>query len=374
MAFDFPNSPSNGQVFTPVGGPSYTWNGTVWTATVNPGGQLTADSYNRIVNGAMQHSQENGNTASAAAASNAAYYAADQWLASWSVATGTAYAARVTQPTGGSPGYIGLATTPGCTLAAGSYASFSQRIEGNRIADLEWGTANAKQAVLRLRAWHTTGGTFTVRIGNADLTRSWLAPITLTAGITETILVIPGDTTGTWLKDTGIGVVLEFNIASGSNGVGVAGWQAGNKYSLAGATNGLAAGNTGVNLTSVGLYLDPNNTGVPPPWVTPDYAAELAACQRYWYRAGNDSAGVASGLGYRYGPASATLYDAGLIPFPVPMRAAPTVTLSTPTYTNCSALSAYVPIDLINAAMRVTVTALGGYRVTNYNATFNARM
>jgi len=30
MAFDFPSSPTNGQVFTPAGGPTYTYNGYAW--------------------------------------------------------------------------------------------------------------------------------------------------------------------------------------------------------------------------------------------------------------------------------------------------------------------------------------------------------
>jgi hypothetical protein len=30
VAFDFPASPTNGQTYTPAGGPTYTWNGTVW--------------------------------------------------------------------------------------------------------------------------------------------------------------------------------------------------------------------------------------------------------------------------------------------------------------------------------------------------------
>jgi hypothetical protein len=33
MAFDFPASPTVGQVYTPAGGPSYIWDGTAWTLT-----------------------------------------------------------------------------------------------------------------------------------------------------------------------------------------------------------------------------------------------------------------------------------------------------------------------------------------------------
>jgi hypothetical protein len=37
VAFDFPASPSNGQTFTPPGGPTYTWNGVGWTIVVASG-------------------------------------------------------------------------------------------------------------------------------------------------------------------------------------------------------------------------------------------------------------------------------------------------------------------------------------------------
>jgi hypothetical protein len=41
MAFDFPNSPTLGQTFTPAGGLTYTWNGYAWTVsggTIGGGG------------------------------------------------------------------------------------------------------------------------------------------------------------------------------------------------------------------------------------------------------------------------------------------------------------------------------------------------
>jgi hypothetical protein len=64
MAFDFPSSPTPGTVFTPAGGPTWQWDGTTWLlvpAAAVP--TLTAESRNRILNGAMQISQENGITA-----------------------------------------------------------------------------------------------------------------------------------------------------------------------------------------------------------------------------------------------------------------------------------------------------------------------
>jgi hypothetical protein len=36
MAFDFPNSPALNDTYTPVGGPTYQWNGTVWLQVASP--------------------------------------------------------------------------------------------------------------------------------------------------------------------------------------------------------------------------------------------------------------------------------------------------------------------------------------------------
>ena len=46
MAFDFPASPTNGQTFTPAGGATYIWNGTVWLLSpdMTRTGVITSDS------------------------------------------------------------------------------------------------------------------------------------------------------------------------------------------------------------------------------------------------------------------------------------------------------------------------------------------
>ena len=75
--FNFPNTPSLGAVYQPVGGPSYTWDGTKWVMTGSVLQQAAAYNYrNRLVNPAFQISQENADVAG----TTNAYYAADQWV------------------------------------------------------------------------------------------------------------------------------------------------------------------------------------------------------------------------------------------------------------------------------------------------------
>jgi len=289
MGFNFPNSPTEGAVYTAPTGQQYTFTNGVWLQTgfaYTP--LLTAQPYNRVVNGAMLISQENGNTASAPSLGNN-YYPADQWTAVWNLATGTAQSVRNLAPALNNDPYIQIATSPGATLTTAHYAALRAPIEGVRVADLNWGTANARQIIVRALLHSAGGGTFTLRIGNAPLppTRSYLKEFTLApATWTEIVAIIPGDTTGTWTStpgDTALGMIVDFTAGAGStykaSGVG---WQAGNFYAGPNQTNFLATASGALNLARVGLYLDPNNTGVAPPWQMPDYAQELAACQRYW--------------------------------------------------------------------------------------------
>jgi hypothetical protein len=273
MGFNFPNSPTVNQIYIAPGGPTYTWDGTVWKMT-GTSGVLTADSYNRVVNGAMQHSQEQGNTASGANV----YYAADQWSSSTTL---TNTFGRVAATNSQDYYLSNTFNTAKPSLAAGDIFAIEQRIEGSRLADFRWGTASAKQIVLRFESLCSVGGTFSVAVRGGG-GRSWLGTFTLPVNQWTTVnLIIPGDTGGTWVIDTGSGLILSFTYACGSSLLGSAGWNTGGFLGVTGMSNA-AATTASLTLKNVGLYLDPNSTGVPPPWVTPDYASELQACKRYW--------------------------------------------------------------------------------------------
>jgi hypothetical protein len=283
--------------------------------TTAPAVVPTAQTCNRIVNGAMQHSQENGDSIISVGG-----YICDQWNYGFvGPAVSAARVSSVVTPNGSLTTINLNITTPKPSLAAGDYVNVQQPVEGTRVADFGWGMAAAKQAVLRFTIMCGVAGTYAASVKNSAVDRTWLGSFTIAAGevgtyVTRT-LVIPGDVTGTWLKTTGIGMYVGFGLAAGTTFQGVAGWQAGNKVSIAGNANAASLAGAHIQIADVGLYLDPDNTGVAPKWQTPDYASELAACQRYWQKAGAAWGGdVVSGRGY-----IAPLYY-------MPMRTAPTAT------------------------------------------------
>ena len=275
MSYDFPSSPSIGQTFG-----NYIWNGAGWQMYGASPQIATAETRNRITNGAMQISQENGDTSG-----GASWYPADQWIMQTNlVASVTRFPTSSVISPNGSHVIRTSINTAKPSLAAADYWFFRQLIEGIRLRDFLWGTANAKQAILRFWAIGAAG-TYAASLRNSALNRSFIAPFTLPATTwTEIKIVIPGDTTGTWTSDTGIGAYLDFTWASGSNSHGVAGWQAGSFSNLSTSTNGAATVNNSFSLADVGMYLDPDLTGMPPKWTMPDEAEELRACQRYWER------------------------------------------------------------------------------------------
>jgi hypothetical protein len=248
----------------------------------------TAQSYNRIVNGAMQHSQENSASVTISGA-----YPADQWVLSYA-SSSTIYAVR-SNPAAGSPSnHILLQASPVETAAAAAeYVQLVQTIEGSRVADIGLGLSSHKQIVIAFHTKLSVAGTYWVAIGTINGSHSWLGSYTISAGEVDTwvrkTVVIPAGAinAGTWSVDNTGSATLHFTYHCGTTYTGAAGFQAANVVAGPGQALGLSV-TTGCALSNVGLYLDPNATGVPPPWVTPDYASELAACQRYFEQLANN--------------------------------------------------------------------------------------
>ena len=280
----------NPQAPTPAGGDNDTSVATtafVTAALAAAGAVPTAQARNRIVNPAMQVSQEWGDTLGGPVAS-LSYYAADQWLTA-TISGGTQSAQRVQLRTPNkSADRIRLTVgTADAALAANEYQQWLQAIEGKQIADFGWGAAGARQVILRF-GFKGPAGTYAASLRNGPANRCYVVPFTISAGQantdTEQVFVVPGDTTGVWDTTEVRGMYVTISVGSGANFQAASGntWLATNSFSLAGLTNGLAAAGAVYELFDVGLYLDPLNTGLPPRFEIPEYSTELAKCQRYW--------------------------------------------------------------------------------------------
>jgi hypothetical protein len=234
---------------------------------------------NYVVNSGMQASQENGTTAGTVTG----YHPVDQFFMAYSNA-GTNTAAQVASVTpGGSPNrFRYTATAADAAVAVGDYAMISQKVEGLRIADLRSGSALAKTVTLQFGV-KAPAGTYCVSLQSAGGVRSYVAEYVVTAGEANTDTVksvtISLDQSGTWAIDNTIGMQINWTLMAGTTYQQSAGfWNAWNALGTINQFNFMATAGNVFELFDVSL----TEGTVAPPFQVPDYASELALCQRYY--------------------------------------------------------------------------------------------
>jgi hypothetical protein len=206
------------------------------------------------------------------------------------------------------------------SVSSTDFYSLYQRIEGFNTADLAWGTANAKTVTLSFWVRSSLTGIFGGAITNSAFNRSY--PFTYTISAANTFeyktVTIAGDTTGTWLTNNGIGMLVQFGLGVGSTLSGTAGaWSASGLISATGATSVVGTNGATFYITGVQLEVGTQATS----FEYRQYQQELALCQRYYYKIVSESANQNNlGVGYVEATTQAQISNT----FPVTMRARPT--------------------------------------------------
>lgn len=243
--------------------------------------QMLGVARNRLVNPAMQISQQLGDTATP----NAIAYIADQWQVVTNVVMSSGRVVSMTPRK--SPRRLRMTvTTAKPVLASGDQVLFQQLIEGLRFADFAWGAAGARQVIARF-GFRAPAGTYALSLRNAALNQCYVKNFTISAAQanidTEQVFVIPGTAAGTWVVDNTL--ALYFGVICGAGSALIAspeGWASSNRYGAPGLNSTFPTVGAVFELFDVGLYLDLDGSGIPPRWSFPDEAAELLACQRYY--------------------------------------------------------------------------------------------
>ena len=237
---------------------------------------------NRIINGDMCIDQRN---AGASVTPTNAQYLTDRFSALLTQAskfTAQQNAGSVTPPVG-FINYLGMTSSSAYSVLTGDAFGVLQKIEGLNVADLGWGTANAKTVTLSFQVYSSLTGTFGGSILNSAVTRSYPFTYTISTANTWTSIsvTIAGDTSGTWLTTNGIGLNLNFSLGTGATYSGTAGAWAGAYYlSATGATS--VVGTSGATFYITGVQLEVGSSATGFEYV--DYTTQLAMCQRYFQR------------------------------------------------------------------------------------------
>jgi len=293
------------------------------------GGSNNVTQRNRIINGAMVINQR-------AASVTASGYTVDrfQYVASAS-SKGTLAQSTTVYPTGFNYS-LGFTSSSAYSVAAGDYFAINQTIEGYNIADLGWGTANAKTVTLSFWVYSSLTGTFGGSLSSYASTRSYPFTYTISSANTWTQIsvTVVGDTTVSatnWKINNDAGMNVWFGLGVGTTYSGTAGaWAGSAYYSATGATS--VVGTNGATFYITGVQLEAGTTASP--FENRQYGTELALCQRYFEKSFAQETAPAEGVDNNFQTGGVGYAGNGLylpnISFKATKRTTATVTIFRP--------------------------------------------
>lgn len=308
-----------------------TWNGTAWVTTsvanaVSRGGDTMTGNLNvPSLNGGQLAGHRNkiinGDMAVAVRGSSfpaATGYTVDRWIFTKDGATVVTVSKQAGDlaVTSFNSSLRAAVTTADAAIAAGEYATLSQKVEGQNAVSLIGGPI-----VLSFWVRSAKTGTHCVALRNSGLDRSYVGEYTVSVANTfeyKSVVVTPGlITTGTWDFSTGVGVEVDFVLAAGTSRHTTAGsWQTGGFIATANQVNVLDTVGNIFEITGVQL----ERGDKPTPFER--RMNEDVLCKRYARLNGS-----LAGWSHTTTSINGAAVDFG----PVPMRAAPALTLVTGT-------------------------------------------
>ena len=291
----------------------------ILAASGSPG--TTTGFKNRIINGGMVIDQRNAGASVTNTASDT--YTLDRWKYYANQAskyTVQQNAGSVTPPVGFT-NYLGVTSLSAYSVPADEIYIIRQVIEAYNMADLNWGTANAKTVTLSFWVRSSLTGTFGGTL--AANAQNYTYPFSYTISSANTweqkSITIAGPTSGTWLTTNGAGIIMAFGLGVGSTYSGTAGsWTASAVYSSTGATS--VVGTNGATWYITGVQLEVGTTATN--FDFRSYGTELQLCQRYYFQQGGGNY-CRFGGGIIIGRSGTVAMTAPF--FPVAMRTFPTV-------------------------------------------------
>lgn len=286
-----------------------------------------------------------------------------------STGSGLLYAKRNIESDGRSNARLITVNTADAVLAAADvYASWTV-LEGLMCDDFRQGQADATGFTVSFKATASIAGNYGIAFKNAAQTRSYVTTFNIAVAGTEQQIVVnvPGDTTGTWLYDTGVGLFCFLDHGSGSTLVAptLNEWIAGNYNAAAGAIQMIST--VGATFKTKEFQWEKGQIASPTFEFIP-YNQQLEYLQRYAEK--SYLMGVAVATAATFGGSATTMTGTGAInsvyiglDYRTRKRLAPTVSTYNPRTGAAGQLD-----DSGATASAVTMAASGDTRATFYNS------
>ena len=295
-------------------------------ANVNKGSSLAAKNF--IINGNMSVAQRG---TSATGKTSAGYYTSDRWRLDISSAGTWTQIQSTDVPTG--QGFSN-STKLDCTTADGSLGAsdrvfITQRIEDQNCVSSAKGTSDAKSLTASFWVKSNKTGTYILELYDSHNSRHISKSYTISSSNTweYKTITFEGDTTGAFANDNGVGFMLQFWLAAGSDftsGTLATSWQANDSTDRAVGQLNLADSTDNEWLyTGVQLEIGEKATE----FEHEPFETTLAKCQRYHYNLTHSATDVPIGTAIYYNSSQVNV----IVPFPVSMRAVPTLNVTSAT-------------------------------------------
>ena len=316
---------------------------------------------NIIINGAMNVAQRG---TSASNAGDVAARSVDRFFAGNPSASAVQTASQ--EVDGPAEFYNSLKVT--CTTALASYGTSAQskieyRIEGLDLANVQLGTSNAQTLSVSFYVKSNKTGNSAIGLINQNNDRSFVHQYTIASPNTwqRVSFKVVGDTTGTWNKDTSVGMRMRWGTFGTDYQTGTFdAWQAGQKMATSNSPiNFNSATGDYIQITGVQVELGDTATS----FEFRSYGEELARCERY-FQTGRASIGSA------YNGFGGNVVHSTYIGFNTKMRAQPSISFGTNhTSNNVSNADYYGGESDSGFSYRVNILANGNYaRYSTYFA------
>ena len=262
-----------------------------FTKGINMSGIVTATTFvptvgqlshrNIIINGAMQVAQRGTSQSN----SGGIVYGVDRFFTSNPTGSQVQTASQETDaPVGLYKSLKATCTTANTsiTTSVADQAKIEYRIEGTDLAYVQLGTSNAQILSVSFYVKSNKTGNSAIGLINQNNDRSFVHQFTIASANTWQRVSFPvvGDTTGTWSKDTSIGMRMRWGTFGTNHQTSTFGaWQAGQFMATSNSPiNFNSATSDYIQITGVQVEVGPVTT----PFEHRSYGEELLRCMRYY--------------------------------------------------------------------------------------------
>ena len=287
---------------------------------------------NKIINGDMRIDQRNGGSA----ISTHSNFVVDRFYCALQGGSASGITVQQSSDVPSSSTFKNsIVYTTGTAGSVGSTGTYGvqQRIEGYKFSDFLYGSSNVKTFTLSFWVKSSVTGNYGIGLRNSAKDRSYIATYEIRLPNTweYKTITVSGDTSGTWLSDTGIGLDIFFSLGVGTNYQTTANsWQSGNLFGLTDGAKPVET--TGSTFYITGVQLEIGTVATP--FEHRPIGVEKSLCYRYYYRMTANPVSVTVGgttttnaayIGFAVGRAYSTTAGTAIIFLPEPLRTSPPV-------------------------------------------------